>query len=218
MECMSCNNAINPVWTHAIEQNICPFCGKPIMEEMLKDLLTDLGAILTLLEDYPTQRDEFLRSKGFLKGNSKFVDSKKQVINVDGKETEIQSTKIADDESVKEFFKRANYKGDFDGERLSPEEKTQKLKSMVEKIKASGSEEWNPDELAEAGIENPYEELASQSTGNFMQELEGGTPNLPTIGGKSNSKDMFRLQQMYERINTSKENFASGDRKFKFTK
>jgi len=38
MRCVSCETEIDPKWAHAINNNICPYCGKIILEEHLKNI------------------------------------------------------------------------------------------------------------------------------------------------------------------------------------
>ena len=44
MKCTSCEREIDPKWRHAIDTNLCPFCGLFIMEERLKDLFFSLSS------------------------------------------------------------------------------------------------------------------------------------------------------------------------------
>jgi hypothetical protein len=46
MKCVTCQTEINPKWKHAIDINVCPFCGKNIMEEHLKNCLVSLAAAM----------------------------------------------------------------------------------------------------------------------------------------------------------------------------
>lgn len=62
MKCISCETEINPKWEHAIEINVCPFCGKHIMEEHLKNCLTGLAAAMKDMQKYPEQLDDWLLS------------------------------------------------------------------------------------------------------------------------------------------------------------
>jgi hypothetical protein len=62
MKCISCETEINPKWAHAIEINVCPFCGKHIMEEHLKNCITALAAAMGEMLKYPEQLDDWLLS------------------------------------------------------------------------------------------------------------------------------------------------------------
>jgi hypothetical protein len=71
MKCVSCETEINPKWKHAIDMNVCPFCGKHIMEEHLKNLLTGLRETMDKLSEYQDQLDDFLLSNyNYIKTNS----------------------------------------------------------------------------------------------------------------------------------------------------
>lgn len=62
MKCISCQVEINPQWRHAIDINVCPFCGKHIMEDNLKQLLSSLAATMEALKPYSDQLDDWLLS------------------------------------------------------------------------------------------------------------------------------------------------------------
>lgn len=71
MKCISCEVDINPKWKHAIDMNVCPFCGKHIMEEHLKNLLGSLAETMEQLKEYPDQLNDWLLSNyGFIKTDS----------------------------------------------------------------------------------------------------------------------------------------------------
>lgn len=59
---MSCEMEINPKWTHAIDINVCPFCGQGIMEEHLKNLFSSLRQTMESLKDYPEQLNDWMLS------------------------------------------------------------------------------------------------------------------------------------------------------------
>jgi hypothetical protein len=62
MKCISCETEINPKWTHAIDINVCPFCGKHIMEEHLKNCVAELAKAMNDMLKYPEQLDDWLLS------------------------------------------------------------------------------------------------------------------------------------------------------------
>jgi len=53
---------INPKWTHAIDINVCPFCGQGIMEEHLKNLFSSLRQTMDALQEYPDQLNDWMLS------------------------------------------------------------------------------------------------------------------------------------------------------------
>lgn len=133
MKCISCESEINPQWGHAIEQNICPFCGKSILEEHLKKLLSVLRETMDqLLPAYQQQLDDWMLSnhnyvrtdspdllqylpKGTLKELKKVQDEKEvqekktYTVKVQTEEgvQEVQAEKVQSEERTNEFFKRA---------------------------------------------------------------------------------------------------------------
>lgn len=145
MKCISCEIEINPKWKHAIDRNICPFCGQSIMEELLKGLLSTLQDTMEKLQGYSDQVNDWLLSnynyvktdspdlvayvpqevlKELLKELRKELDHddferKKTTIKVktgDGEE-EVVTEKIQSDSKTAGFFERSGLirKGASDG-------------------------------------------------------------------------------------------------------
>lgn len=139
MKCISCEVEINPKWKHAIDINVCPFCGQGIMEEHLKNLLTSLRETMDKLVDYPDQVNDWMLSNyDYIKTDSpklmdylpkeavkdlykdlrkaedeeKFNEKKKYTVKVKTEtgEEEIEAEKIQSDEKTSDFFKRAEVK------------------------------------------------------------------------------------------------------------
>lgn len=84
MKCISCETEINPKWKHAIDINVCPFCGQHIMEEHLKNCLSNLAIAMEDMLKYQEQLDDWLLSNhNYIKTDSpdlmKFV-SKEEAI------------------------------------------------------------------------------------------------------------------------------------------
>src|SRR5271154_6066712 len=62
MKCVSCETEINPKWKHAIDINVCPFCGQHIMEEHLKNCVAALAAAMEEMQKYPEQLNDWMLS------------------------------------------------------------------------------------------------------------------------------------------------------------
>lgn len=165
MKCMSCEAEINPKWKHAIDSNICPFCGQNVMEEKLKELFAQLRLIMDDLQEYSEQLyDWMLSNYNFIKTDSPLLInyvSKDQLksdsikskthpeenentkftvkIQTEQGEQEVVAEKIQSEEKTNSFFKRAEaVKPNIDGFQ-SAAEKTQRLKSMASQIKKAGA-------------------------------------------------------------------------------
>ena len=162
MKCISCETEINPKWKHAIDINVCPFCGNHIMEEKLKDLLKSLGDALTALQEYPNELDDWLLSNfNYIKNNiiksdsslkkseeSIKQDDKKFIVKIetDDGEREVEAEKIQDEEQTSEFFKRAEaIKPNIDGFKSASQKteslkrkKAEHLKKIATQIKRAG--------------------------------------------------------------------------------
>lgn len=144
MRCLSCQEEINPKFRHSIEQNICPYCGGSVMEELLKSLLIVLQDTMNKLQAYPDQLNDWLLSnfnyiktdnpnlktylpKETLKEMKKELDDedfdrRKKVIKVKTEqgEVEVVTEKIQSDTKTAGFFERAQLvkkgTGDDDGD------------------------------------------------------------------------------------------------------
>lgn len=134
MKCISCETEINPKWKHAIDINVCPFCGQHIMEEHLKNLLTTLGETMDKLKAYPEQVSDWLLSNhNYIKTDSpnlklylpkeafkelrreldeeEFQEKKRSVVKIKngltGEEEEVVVEKAMSDSKTNSFFERA---------------------------------------------------------------------------------------------------------------
>lgn len=138
MKCISCETEINPKWKHAIDINVCPFCGKHIMEEHLKNCVTALAAAMEAMAKYPEQLDDWLLSNhNYIKTDSpdlksylpkeafkeirkvldeeEFQEKKKSIVKIktrdeDGNviEQDVEVEKMATDDRTQTFHDRAN--------------------------------------------------------------------------------------------------------------
>lgn len=133
MKCVSCETEINPQWAHAIDSNVCPFCGKLIMDSHLKNLFSTLRETMEKLQAYQGQLDDWMLSNhNYIKTNSEkivdyipqelldvlkkakddrdFQDRKKFTVKVpteNGGVEEVSAEKLQSEKRTSEFFKRA---------------------------------------------------------------------------------------------------------------
>ena len=208
MKCMSCKSEINPQWRHAIDANICPFCGQNVMEENLKELFSNLRATMDELQNYSEQLDDWMLSNyEFIKTNSpnliKFVPkeqlksaevskSKHQADEVENAkfmvkvqtehgEQEILSEKIQTEERTNAFFKRAEtVKPNLDGFH-STAEKTQHLKGLANQIKKAGSSGLTGRFMSAEMLENADPEAVAEMQ-SLMSESNGISSSLASPG------------------------------------
>lgn len=138
MKCVSCETEINPKWKHAIDINVCPFCGQHIMEEHLKNCVTALAAAMEAMAKYPEQLNDWLLSNhNYIKTDSpdlksylpkeafreikkvldeeEFQEKKKSVVKIktlteDGDviEQDVVVEKMTTDDRTQTFHDRAN--------------------------------------------------------------------------------------------------------------
>lgn len=168
MKCKSCEAEINPKWKHAIDSNICPFCGESVMEEILKNLFAGLRDIMAQISEYPIelndwmlsnynfiktdspdlisylpmdQLDKWMTSKAKNKSKVDDIESKKFTVKIQTEqgEQEVIAEKTQSEEKTNDFFKRAEaVKPNIDGFK-SAADKTQRLKSLAQQIKKAGA-------------------------------------------------------------------------------
>lgn len=206
---------INPKWKHAIDINICPFCGQGIMEEHLKNLFTTLRETMEKLQEYPNQLNDWMLSNhNYIKTDSselpKYLPSEyvkeivkaeeekdfqerksnKFVVTVktDAGEEEVIAEKIQSDEKTNEFFKRAEaIKPNLDGFQ-STAQKNAHLKNIVQQIKRSGSPSLN--EAGEVSSISPemMENADPEAVAEFMAVMEGGEPISSSLSDSSDDE------------------------------
>lgn len=216
MKCISCEVEINPKWKHAIDINVCPFCGNGIMEEHLKNLLGSLAEVMNRLQQYPEQLNDWMLSNfNFIKTDSpelvKFipkellhskptprkaeekdlVEPKKFTVKVktDNGEEEVEAEKIQSEETTNEFFKRAEaIKPNLDGFQ-STAEKTQHLKKLALQIKRAGSTAITSDAGENSYISPEMIEDADPETVAEMESLFGGGEVASSLGDSIMNED-----------------------------
>jgi hypothetical protein len=227
MKCMSCESDINPKWAHAIDNNICPFCGKNIMDENLKKLFSSLRICMEKLNEYPEQLNDWMLSNyNFIKtDNSEIInfvpkDLLKQKlkenvgdkflvkVKTDKGEQEVVAQKIQSEEKTNSFLERAEIlKPGIDGF-SSLEEKTKHLKNLANEIKRNGITTHSvTSELIESDISDSEEEKEEDDIPEIVKIMANNKRNSTT---PQDNLDLLKLHRMHERIKQSKENFESG--------
>lgn len=231
MKCMSCEAIIDPKWRHSITANVCPFCGKDIMSEHLKNLLSSLCDVMDGLKDYPEQIDDYMLSNynyiktdspylnRYIVKSSKIEDKDKVKLSPSEKKQE-ESVKDQTDIKTNEFFKRADLiKPNIDGFN-SMSEKNQHLKKMLKQIKESGTTVINedgqesvidPEMLVPEEIDSSQEIRSAIST-ERDDEIPAAVLAMAAnkTNSNSNSADLIKLQQLRSKVQQSRENFESG--------
>ena len=146
MKCISCQSEIDTKWKHAIDTNLCPFCGKIIMEEDLKNLLNSLSQTMEKLSAYPQYLEDWLASnfnfisaeklhilENKLKDLDKVSSKSSETTEISNNEIRKEITEISPQTQTElsEFVKKADVS--------KAVTKTQSLKELVSQIKKSGS-------------------------------------------------------------------------------
>lgn len=241
MKCTSCSSEINPKWKHAVDTNLCPFCGQSIMDIELKALLSTLSTTLESLKAHPEHLEDWLRTHGYVR-EDKIVYAPPapviaptatvpQVHNPPHKDT----VAVQDQEVTNKFFKNA--------EATKMVNKTQHLKEMAAQIKKQGAASLtanplgaliNPEDLNTADPEvvadlqeliGNSQEIASSlpATGDdgeddvhpialAMAQVAGGK------GGQNNARDLMKLQQLQSKTATARNRMLTGAGKGSFSR
>lgn len=204
MKCNSCQVEIDPKWKHAIEQNSCPFCGQEILNEQLKDLLTE--ARLVIDELFLNHKEELL---DWMRSNYGFIHK-------DGA-NQMKTNETNKNESV--FFKRAGVK-----ETKKPEKTS--MKDIVSKINNAGSsafENASVDVSLEGEDLEPATDLEIQKAQDLINATYGintdGEDEIPdVVANLANMarqpdykpKDVAKLQNLLNKTKESRENVLNG--------
>ena len=205
MKCMSCESEINPQWKHAIEINVCPFCGQNILPEQLKDLFSDLRSTMDALLEYPDQLNDWMLSNyNYIKTDSQNLinyipkeqlkteqkskpkedsNSEKFIVKVktDNGEQEVVAQKIQSEERTNSFFKRAEVvKPNIDGFQ-SAAEKTERLKIMAKQIKKAGMSSGMPLITADENGNISNESLENIDPDSLEGAIDDGLGNISSV-------------------------------------
>jgi len=232
MKCTSCESEINPKWKHAVETNLCPFCGCSIMDAELKSLLSTLSTTLDKLSAHPDHLEDWLRTHGYV--------HESRITKITGPLTLATATApqvakpphpdavaVQDQEVTNKFFKNA--------EATKIVSKTQHLKEMAAQIKKQGAASLTANPLG--GMINPEDlNTADPQVVADLQELIGDSPEVASSlpysgddgedeihpaalamaqmagggGGQTNAKDLFKLQQLQSKSQGARKRMLSG--------
>src|SRR5579885_1184868 len=146
MKCMSCEMEINPKWTHAIDINVCPFCGQGIMEEHLKNLFSSLRQTMEALKDYPDQLNDWMLSNhNYIKTDSpnlklympkEYAEEIRQQRDEEIKEEKkVEAKKAADRKSIVKVDIGDGEEQEVLVEKVQSEEKTNSFFKRAEAVK-----------------------------------------------------------------------------------
>lgn len=222
MKCLSCERNIDPQCSHAIDANVCPYCGKNIMEEHLKNLLVTLKSTMDSLANYPDQLNDWLLSNyNYIKTDSPQLynyASKKAVKDV----TKDNVTATIEEGTVEKksedrtavFFKRAEVKNTVD--------KTEHLKKMAEQIKQAGAgsaEDWavalsppeinSDEEVSPSDFNSLFSNTLPIDTSESEESDEIPAVVLSMANGKMNT-DMLKLQNQVSKAKSARGTMESG--------
>lgn len=219
MKCISCETEINPKWKHAIDINVCPFCGLHIMEEHLKNCLANLATAMADMQKYPDQLADWLLSNyNYIKTDSpnlisfvpkeslkeikreiddqEFHDRKKFTVKVKTESgvEEVEAETLQSEDKTDDFFKRAEVirpksKDPKEGFK-SASEKTSYIKSIKKQIETEGSQGIVSEDGLAAMISPEMIDSADPEDVAAMQSmLSGGDLISSSLAGGSGEDD-----------------------------
>lgn len=209
MKCMSCLVEINPQWRHAIDINVCPFCGKGIMEEHLKNLFFTLRETMESLKQYPDQLDDWMLSNhNYIKTDSKQLsqylpkqarksvepeekDNEEFIVNVktENGEEPVVAKKIQTNERTNSFFKRAEaLRPGIDGfDNL--DDKTKHIKGLVKRIQEEGSSSIGFDGETSILSAEMMDSADPEAVAEFQSLISGGDPIASSLSEMGSGDD-----------------------------
>lgn len=188
MKCISCETNIDPKWKHAIDMNVCPFCGQAIVEEHLKNLLSTLRTTMEALQAYPAEVEDWLLSNyGFIKTDSpdigKYMPEEmlKELRKVED-EKDFQKRKDAQGQKFTVKVKTEVGEEEVVAEKVQSQEKTDSFFKRAEVIKNTSSQQSASQASAAANFQSPAEKTAHLK--NLAQQIKKeGSQGLSVSGG-----------------------------------
>lgn len=226
MKCNSCESEIDPKWRHAIDNNLCPFCGQLIMEESLKNLLSSARSILDELNN--SYKNEFIEwaKKNY---NLVYFEDQKQAQ---------QAEKIKNIESnmkthnVNDFFKRAEVKPQEKSD--VPVTREDKIKSLAQKVKSASvdggddfSQLYKSEEDRIPADSEELERAKQLISATYGVSSDPDSEDIPEVvldmaklrvSDTYNNKDVAKLQQHFMKTQASREAVRNGGGKKSFTR
>lgn len=239
MQCMSCETEVNPKWQHAIDQNVCPFCGNHIMDDVLKDLLSTLTSTMLQLQSYPDQLNDWMLSNhSFIRTDSPSLPlylpddyevprrrasavakHKVIVVNDNGEEEEVESEVMMDQKSTNSFFERAGAIDPKKGIR-NPSDINESIKKKMGELSAQSSGGYS-EIIGEDDVDVDVESMFGQSSALTSTQYDDDS-NLPPTriqnmmnNLKKSNKSKDELSDLIEKVEGSKGNFNSGGGAFR---
>ncbi len=231
MKCTSCSSDINPKWKHAVDTNLCPFCGQLIMDAELKALLSTLTTTLEQLSGHSEYVEDWLRTHGYVREDKIVYVQAPAPATVEAAKAvpalPKDTLQIQDQEVTNKFFKNA--------EATKIVSKTQHLKEMAAQIKKQGVASLTADPyggmISAEALNNADPEVVAD-----LQEILGSSQeiasSLPATGddedeihpialamaqvagggnkGQSNAKDLMKLQQLQSKTSHARNRMLSG--------
>ncbi len=246
IKCTSCKAEIDPKWKHAIDVNLCPFCGKLIMLEEVKTLLASLNSCVEGLLSYPEYLEDWLSARfNFVKAEKvkELEDkllflNKKMSTDLIVKNDKVESVELPPTENVEssitsvqdqaitnQFFRKAEVD--------KVVSKNKHLKDLVSQIKKNGSEmlianEDSDDEFSVQQGPSPDSwentEVSSALSAQDDDEIHPSALALAAAvkskgnGSNYNPNDIAKLQELQGKTSSSRNRMLQGGGKGSFSR
>ena len=219
MKCKSCEAEINPKWKHAIQSNLCPFCGELVVDEQLRELFVSLKSTMDqIIEEFPDQLNDWMLSNYNLISTTsdKLIDYVPESARPRKQKPELRSDdpdliQVQSEEETNGFYKRADLiKPRIDGFK-SVAERNAHLKKMAEKIRTAGIDENSMliDDDGESYVSesDPYDDKLPD----IIETMANTATNK---NSSSNAADSIKLLQLQQKRESSNQGFQSGNGSF----
>lgn len=213
MNCLSCQSNIDPKWKHAIDKNVCPFCGESIMPEDLKEHISNLSKILNSFKDsYPDQLDDWLLSNhNYVRTDGEKIKDffpKQKAAYKKQAETDEELDEglidVQDPEVTSKFFKNAGVSNNV--------KRADEFKKMISQIRSE-----NPGISEPSVMDYPDDNDVdfNSSEDDFSEKIPASVLAFASKGaGKGSSdhnvKDILRLQSMHDKVRESRSAVVNG--------
>jgi hypothetical protein len=205
MKCVSCEAEIDPKWKNAISQNLCPFCGNPILEETLKEGLAVLAEVMKALEGYEEHVNDWLFANyGYIKSNQKYKP--KPIRSNNSKEDEVID--VQDQEVTDAFMQRAG------SSKLIAEQS--RLRDMANRIKKGETTMILSENGDSSTVSFDPSILESNVDSDDISNLDDDDipASVLNFAKGGNSSDIVKLQNSLSKKAESQNSFRSGKGSF----
>lgn len=214
MKCISCETEINPQWKHAIDMNVCPFCGEEIVEEHLKNLLSTLRTTMEALQAYPDELNDWMLSNySYIKTDSPDIgkympEEMLQELRKVEDEKDFQRRKEAQNQKFTVKVQTEAGEEEVVAEKIQSEERTNSFFKRAEVIRSAPGNQPATQASGSQNFQSPAEK--TQHLKNVFQQIKKAGSQGVTMGGAAMSIPAEMLEQADPEAVAEYESLMSG--------